>query len=141
MSAIKKNCVVVPVDFGEMSFKAVDIALEYVDHPSQVHVIHILESLSSAEPAVLWDTIDDATRMRNVRENLTARFNQPQYQGIQFVIHIGHIVEEIIDYSQDHKADLIVIPTHGRRGISRFMLGSVAERVIRFADCPVLVLR
>lgn len=141
MSAVKKNCVVVPVDFGEMSFKAVDIALEYVDDPSKVHIVHVLEPLPSTDPAVMWDTIDDATRRRNVQENLTTRFSQPQYQGIQTIIQIGHTVEEIIDYSKESKADLIVIPTHGRRGISRFMLGSVAERVIRFADCPVLVLR
>ena len=141
MSAVKKNCVVVPFDFGEMSLKAVDIALEYVDDPSKVHIVHVLEPLASTDPGVMWHTIDDATRKRNVQENLSTKFNQPQYQGVQTIIPIGHIVEEIIDYSKESQADLIVIPTHGRRGISRFMLGSVAERVIRFADCPVLVLR
>lgn len=141
MSTVKKNCVVVPVDFGDLSLNAVDVALDYVDSSSQVQVIHILEPLPSTEPAVLWDTIDDKTRQQNIQENLSARLNQSQYQGIQMTVRVGHVVEEIIDFSKEKSADLIVIPTHGRRGMSRFMLGSVAERVVRFADCPVLVLR
>jgi nucleotide-binding universal stress UspA family protein len=141
MSAVKKNCVVVPVDFGDLSFNAVDVALDYVENPQQVQVIHVLEPLPPTEPALLWDTIDDEMRKRNVQENLSAKLNQPQYQGIQITVRVGHVVEEIVDFSKEKKADLIVIPTYGRRGISRFMLGSVTERVIRFADCPVLVLR
>jgi nucleotide-binding universal stress UspA family protein len=141
MSAVKKNCVVVPVDFGDLSFNAVDVALDYVESPQQVQVIYVLEPLPPTEPAVLWDTINDDMRKRNVQENLSAKLNQPQYQGIQITVQVGHVVEEIVDFSKEKKADLIVIPTHGRRGISRFMLGSVTERVIRFAECPVLVLR
>ncbi|MGB3535061.1 MAG: universal stress protein [Microcoleaceae cyanobacterium] len=141
MSAIKKNCVIVPVDFGDASFSAIDVALDYVEETRKVQVIHILEPLPPTEPAVLWDTIDNETRIQNLKENLTTRLNQPQYQGIQVIVRIGHVVEEIIDFSKESHADLIVIPTHGRRGINRFLLGSVAERVVRFADCPVLVLR
>lgn len=141
MSAVKKNCVVVPVDFGDLSFNAVNVALDYVESPQQVQVIYVLEPLPPTEPAVLWDTINDEMRTQNVQENLTAKLSQPQYQGINITVQVGHVVEEIVDFSKEKKADLIVIPTHGRRGISRFMLGSVTERVIRFAECPVLVLR
>jgi nucleotide-binding universal stress UspA family protein len=141
MSTVKKNCVIVPVDFGDLSLNAVNVALDYVESPHQVQVIYVLEPLSPTEPAVLWNTIDDEMRKRNVQENLSAKLNQPQYQGIQITVLVGHVVEEIVDFSKEKQADLIVIPTHGRRGISRFMLGSVTERVIRFADCPVLVLR
>lgn len=141
MSTVKKNCVVVPVDFGDLSFDAVNVALDYVDSASQVQVIHVLEPLPPTEPALIWNTLDDAMRKQNVQENLSARLEKPEYQGIQITVKVGHIIEEIVDFAKEKNADLIVIPTHGRRGISRFMLGSVTERVIRFADCPILVLR
>ena len=48
---------------------------------------------------------------------------------------------EILDYAQEKKVELIVIPSHGHTGIGRFLLGSVAERVVRYSHCPVLVLR
>ena len=141
MSTIEKNCVVVPVDLGDASLNAIDVALDYVKNPSQVQVIHILEPLPPTEPGIIWNTIDDESRRQNVYQNLTIRFNPPEYQGIEITVIVGHVVEEIIDFAQRKNADLIVIPTHCRRGMSRFMLGSVTERVVRFAHCPVLVLR
>ena len=49
--------------------------------------------------------------------------------------------DEISHYAQVHGIDLIVLPSHGRTGLARLMIGSVAERVVRLAHCPVLVLR
>jgi nucleotide-binding universal stress UspA family protein len=49
--------------------------------------------------------------------------------------------DEIINYAREEKADLIVLGTHGRKGLQHLLLGSVAERVVRFADCPVLAVR
>jgi nucleotide-binding universal stress UspA family protein len=54
---------------------------------------------------------------------------------------LGEPAHGIADYAQDKKAELIVIPSHGRTGITRLLIGSVAERVVRLAHCPVLVLR
>ena len=141
MSAIEKNCVVVPVDFGELSLTAIATALEYVKSPDRVHAVHVLEPLPATDPAMIWNTLDNETRINNVQKKLDEFLNKPEHQGIQTYVEIGHPTEKIVDFSQEKNADLIVIPTHGRRGISRFMLGSVSERVIRFAQCPVLVLR
>ena len=141
MSVTEKNCVVVPVDFGELSLTAIATALEYVPSPERVRVIHVLEPLPATDPAMVWNTLDSETRKNNVHKQLEKLLNQPEHQGIQIHVEIGHPTEKIVDFSQEQNADLIVIPTHGRRGISRFMLGSVTERVIRFAPCPVLVLR
>jgi hypothetical protein len=54
---------------------------------------------------------------------------------------VGHPVEEIIKRAEDLEADLIVVGTHGRAGFKRAMIGSVAERIVRHATCPVLVVR
>ncbi len=53
----------------------------------------------------------------------------------------GRSAEAIADYAGDHNIDLIVMATHGRSGLSRWAFGSVAERVLRLASCPVLLVR
>ncbi len=53
----------------------------------------------------------------------------------------GDVTESIIDYADKHGVDLIVMATHGRTGIGRFMMGSVAERVVRHSNVPVLLVR
>ena len=54
---------------------------------------------------------------------------------------VGNVAESILDYAESVKADLIAMSTHGRNGIGRFLLGSVAEKVIRAAKVPVLLVR
>jgi nucleotide-binding universal stress UspA family protein len=53
----------------------------------------------------------------------------------------GSPVEAIVDYASQHQIDLVVIATHGRTGLSHALLGSVAERIVREAPCPVLTIR
>ena len=56
-------------------------------------------------------------------------------------VEFGDPGNQIVDFAERISAELIVIPSHGRTGIERLLLGSVAERVARLAPCPVLVLR
>lgn len=141
MSWLQKSCVIVPIDFSADSFAALDPALSFVDRPDQVHALHVLYPLPVAEPGLLWETLDQSQRQQKAYQALESNLKFPPYQGIQSAIAIGDPSSEIIDYAQTHEADLIVMPSHGRTGISRFLLGSVAERVVRYAHCPVLVLR
>ncbi|PIG95203.1 universal stress protein [Gloeocapsopsis sp. IPPAS B-1203] len=141
MTWLQKNRVLVPIDFSEESFAALQPAREFVQEPSQLYVLHILSHLHPAEPGVIWNTIDDETRKKHALEALHERLKDSEYQGVHLAILVGDPSSKIIDYAQEINADLIVIPSHGRTGLSRFLLGSVAERVIRFAHCPVVVLR
>ncbi len=67
----------------------------------------------------------------------------PDHDGIKFEHEFvrGNAAQEIIETAQEKRCDLIVIGTHGRKGLSRLILGSVAEKVIRTAHCPVLSFR
>ena len=56
-------------------------------------------------------------------------------------LEVGRVASEITAYAQEHEADAIVVGTHGRRGIERYLMGSVAERVVRTADRPVMTVR
>ncbi|MBC6475301.1 MAG: universal stress protein [Hormoscilla sp. GM102CHS1] len=80
-------------------------------------------------------------KWRNVEQEFDRRCQGPEYQRVNFSVLVENPSEKIIDYPNTFDINLIVIPSHGRTGISRFLLGSVAERVVRFAHCPVLVLR
>lgn len=141
MSWIQKNRVVVPVDFSEASFAALVPALEFVKDASHLYVIHVLSHLHPAEPGMMWHTVEEQTRKQHVEEALHQQLSKPEYEGIQTGIAIGDPSSEILDYAKAHAADLIVISSHGRTGLRRFLLGSVAERVVRFSHCPVLVIR
>jgi len=58
---------------------------------------------------------------------------------IEFVVLFGSVIDQLMDYTTNHEVDLIIIATHGRSGVSRLFLGSVADRVLRASPVPVLV--
>ena len=141
MSLFSKNRVLVPIDFSEASLKAQEETLEFLEDASHLHVLHVLPHLNPGEPGVMWQTIDDQTRKQHVEKVFHEQFGGSEYRGVHFNVAIGDPSSEIIDYAKAQEIDLIVIPSHGRTGLKRFVMGSVAERVVRFSQCPVLVLR
>lgn len=141
MSMFPKKSVVVPVDFSDESIAAVDVGLELVDQPSHLMVIHVQSDVTFAELAELWDTSEDSKRTASAEQGLASRFPGEKYKGIQFVVAMGDPGSVIIERAKKANADLIVMPSHGRTGLSHLLIGSVAERVTRLAHCPVLILR
>ena len=67
--------------------------------------------------------------------------SHPQFCGLTFETLSGEVAAGIVKYASDHAAELIVMPTHGLRGIKRFLLGSVTQKVLTHAPCEVLVQR
>ncbi|MGD1941250.1 MAG: universal stress protein [Leptolyngbyaceae cyanobacterium] len=141
MALFTSNHVLVPIDFAEESHKALAETLAFVEDPAKIHAIHVLSPLEPTEPGIVWKTVDSSTRIEKVEAAFKEKFPDDAYRQIKFTVTIGNPSSEIIDYAEHNQIDLIVIPSSGRTGISRFFLGSVAERVVRFAKCPVLVVR
>jgi nucleotide-binding universal stress UspA family protein len=141
MAWLPKKKVIVPFDFSDNSLAAVDTALQLVADPSHVTVANVLQDLSPLEPSEVWNTIDTATRIRHVATALRERLRDKKYEKIQIDVSMGDPGHEIADLAEREHADLIVLPSHGRRGLTRLLIGSVAERIVRLAHCPVLVLR
>ena len=139
MSWLPRKCVVVPYDFSEESLAAIRLGREMVQEPSSLHVIHVLPELTATEPGVIWSTVDDAGRMEHALQAMEERITT--IPGVQMKVGFGDPGHVITDTASEVGADLIVIPSHGRTGVKRLLLGSVAERVVRLAHCPVLVLR
>jgi len=141
MAWIPKEKVVVPVDTSDQSKAAVDTALELVADPTHVYIVHALPDITPTEPGVIWDAISDDSRREHAEQYLRDRFSDPKYAGLHVAIFVGNPGFTITEHAEEIGADLIVIPSHGRTGLKRLLLGSVAERVLRLAHCPVLVLR
>jgi nucleotide-binding universal stress UspA family protein len=141
MAWFLKKSVLVPIDFSEESFDALDVGLQLVEDASQVTVMHVLQDLSPLEAGEVWGVIDPQTRLENVTKALRERLKDDKYAKVRVEVLLGDPAHGIANYAQQEKTELIVIPSHGRTGITRLLIGSTAERVVRLAHCPVLVLR
>ncbi len=141
MTWLQKQKVVVPVDFSDESFTAVTAAIDFVDDPGKVLVVHVLQDLSPMEPGELWGTLDKASRIKSTTQALRERLSEEGHPNVTVDVVIGSPGQEITELSEREDADLIVLTSHGRTGLRRLLIGSVAERVTRLAHCPVLVLR
>jgi nucleotide-binding universal stress UspA family protein len=141
MSYFPKRSVVVPVDFSPESLEAVDVGLTLVDAPEHVFVVHVIIDITPLEAGEVWGVIDPQARIDQVQKLLREKLAGARYSGLHTAVVLGEPAHSIANYAQEKHAELIVIPSHGRTGITRLLIGSVAERVVRLAHCPVLVLR
>jgi nucleotide-binding universal stress UspA family protein len=141
MSWLKKTCVIVPIDFSEDSFRAIRVGLEFVEKGSNLHLIHVTQPWDEHVIGGTWGQETEEERIQSIEKAIQEKLKDTEYQGIPIVVRIGSPAVEIARYAEESDAELIVMPSHGRTGIKHFALGSVAERVIRKAHCPVLVLR
>jgi len=133
--------IVVPVDFSEISMEAVDTSLQLAHPSTTIHVLHVLPELSPLEPGEVWETITNESRSQHAREALQERLSGTAYANVKVEILFGAPGHAIARRAGELKADLIILPSHGRTGLAHLLIGSVAERVVRLAHCPVLVLR
>ncbi len=133
--------VVVPVDFSESSAPALRVALELVDDPAKLHLVHALVPLEMVSPGVAFGELSDANREKHVREYASTFFEKHGLPSLNLHVEVGHPGEVIVKYAEKEQADLVVLPSHGYHGLKRIVLGSTAEYVIRHVNCAVLVLR
>jgi nucleotide-binding universal stress UspA family protein len=141
MPALKRDVLVAPLDFSPASDQIIDVAKEMVSNLSGLRFIHVLTPLDSLTPGLVWGELGPDNREAVVRNHAREVLHQKGLDGASFEVRLGHPAHEIVEYAAQAKADLIVLASHGYHGIKRFLLGSVAELVLRHAGCPVLVLR
>lgn len=128
--------IVVPVDFSGESKNALEAAVPF---GGELHCVHVLFPLSRIAPNLTMDDVTDRDRKAETAKQLQ-ELCQP-FNVTSAEVLVGTPGLEVADYAKRIGADLIVIPSHGYHGVKRLVLGSVAERVIRHAECSVLVLR
>ncbi|MDX1530205.1 MAG: universal stress protein [Rhodothermales bacterium] len=138
--------IVVPVDFSAASLRMLEQAKALAArHDGEVDLVHVFEEpvlpVLWPGPGVVQDLLPKLRDRATVElERLRARAGGPDVP-VRAVLEIGHAAAGVLDHAAATGADLIVMASHGYRGLGRFLLGSVAERVVREAPCPVYVHR
>ena len=140
--------ILVPTDFSDCALPAVRYAAELADKfAAELVLLHVVPDavlalpdavMPTPAPAADLDALTDAgkTGLANL---ITAEKLEPRHPLTE--VRIGSPAHEIIAAATNLHADLVCIGTHGRGGLARVLLGSVAEHVVRQAPCPVLTVR
>jgi len=139
--------ILLPTDFSNLSLSAARYAIDLAkQYGAKIHFLNVLEktppilairSLDLSEEKIIKTIDEDA---RNSINKALEKINIDKSIEILPVIRKGIDFQVIIEYCESNNIDLIVIATHGRTGILHTLLGSVAEKVIRYETCPVLVI-
>lgn len=140
MNPFANKPILVPVDLSETSDRALLYATELASSPGQITALHVGIPYTAVEPPYMY-LIDEQGRRRQLEESVHEHFADDKYRGVRVEVRFGDPGDEIASFAREHGAGLIVMPSHGRTGLSHLLVGSVAERVVRYAPCPVLVLR
>jgi nucleotide-binding universal stress UspA family protein len=144
MAEVKIETIVCGVDFSEYSDHAVDYAVHFArTFGAELKLVHVVElpflpsySLAGVpDLSMPVDEIEVGARDR-MQELLDEQLEQ--YDRVEGEVRTGTPFVEIIEFAREVEADLIVCGTHGRTGLSHMIIGSVAEKIVRKAPCPVL---
>ena len=145
MIALRK--ILLPTDFNDTAAVALKYAQAFAEVcGASMHVLHVLE-----DPLPGWKPEGHVTPVPRIREGMEedARVQLGKVISMEdrkrlhaeLVTKWGNPFVEIVRYAKDHEIDLIVMGTYGRGPIARMLMGSVAEKVVRKAPCPVLTVR
>jgi len=136
--------ILVPVDFSDCSLDALEYAVVVAQQAkASLMLLHVLEPVSYG----LDFTLSHIRTREQVRESWTKRLeelassHQHSHVQVEYQLRGGLPADSILDSAQTLPCDLIVMGTHGRRGISHALSGSVAEAILRKSRCPVLTVR
>ncbi len=136
--------IVVPLDLGTHTQKLVDFAL-YIAKKLSAHIrfIHVVEfyATNNLAPISSLEKINQE-RMERTTEMMAKLIedNKEKYPNISGIVLQGEAVESIIKYAEEEQAGMLIIGTHGSKGLERILLGSVARRVLKRVHCPSLLM-
>jgi nucleotide-binding universal stress UspA family protein len=144
--ALRLKQILVPVDFSDCSHKALEYALSFARQfhadITLLHVVHIDYYAANSEYTTFDypELIEEMERAGKKQLEALARLIVKQCP-VQTAIQTGHAGSIIVETAKRRGTDLIIISTHGRTGFKRIFLGSTTEYVVRYAPCPVLIVR
>jgi nucleotide-binding universal stress UspA family protein len=143
---IRLEHVLVATDFSEPSDVALSYAREFArQFGATLHVLHVVDDVGARAPGFpelagnlgqLQVELESTARMK--ADALLSDEDRDQLHARAVIMTSLSPAHAILSYARDERVNLIVIGTHGRGGVARFVMGSVAERVVRGATCPVL---
>jgi nucleotide-binding universal stress UspA family protein len=138
MTALACQTVLVPVDYSTESQHALAVGREVVTPGGVVHAVHVLHV---APIGMVVPATNSVEQIAHGEQHLQQFLTEAGVRDVKTHVMEGDPGHEIVKLAEQLHADLIVMPSHGRTGLAHVLIGSVAERVVRLAHCPVLVLR
>ena len=138
--------ILIPIDFSAYADRALDFAMALASKlPARLTLLHVIQiiPLGLAEGGAPLPYTYIETLEAEVQQSLETYRQRVQEAGLDCDIMVVHGIpfQSIIDVARDQQVDLIIMGTHGRTGLKHILLGSVAEKVVRLAPCPVLITR
>lgn len=150
-----------PVDLSPFSLEALQLAAKVTSaNGATLYILHVIDNpfdeiymsrITQADPAAIelykQEPLRRSKIIKSTVEHSEVILKQFCHQSIEHLPKVRYLVstgvpfEKILDATEDHRIDLIVLATHGRTGIKRLIIGNVAERVVRHAPCPVLTVK
>ena len=147
--SIKLKKILCPTDFSENSEHALKYALALATlSQAKLQLFHVVEPISYPRSTELFEPVLDeveltmkmeAAYQKQLEDQVAAL--KEEYPKITGKLVTGNTFLEIIQVARDDDVDMIVMGTHGRTGLAHVLIGSVAERVVREAPCPVLTVK
>jgi universal stress protein A len=132
--------VLCPIDLGANSRELVAFARKLVDSDAALVLFHVVPMpIEAVGQPVFIEPLSGSEHA--AREDLKKLAAEASIPNAEIAVLTGEPAAEIIRAASDHNCDLIAISTHGRTGLTHFLLGSVAERVVRESSVPVLTVR
>jgi nucleotide-binding universal stress UspA family protein len=143
--------ILAPIDFSEISMEAMRGAMELAkDVGAEVHLVHIIAPHHVFVPLPLETNAEQSrelareTAMLKQTEKELNRIKKDEFGDSKKVVtyaEVGPPTQKLVDYAKRNEIDLIMVATHGRTGAEHLVIGSVAEKLVRYAPCSVLVYR
>ena len=133
-----------PTDFSEASYQALKAANELAAHFSaELSIVHVVSPVVQTSPDFAPGALAlqemEASAEKSLQEVVKQRVSKELH--VRQIVVLGEAADKIIRMSEEEKVDLIVIATHGQTGWRHLVFGSVAEKVVQLAPCPVLTIR
>ena len=148
MAEVTFSSILVPLDFSASSERALrvgaSLAARYAARLTLLHVVHLpmpVPTFDGTDVIVDYEVLTKHSE-EAARAELGRLLEVTGLTGkAETLLEIGDPVTTILDAIDDRRVDLVVMGTHGRTGLSRLIMGSVTDRVLRTAPCPVLAVR
>ncbi len=143
MFHIKK--IMVPTDLTSHSTYVMRYAAKLAEQfGAEIHLVHVVEPVPVVYYEAAMFTEESAAKLVETARKLMHKMPESPWSTGTKVVHEvmeGAPITQIVNYAKEHGIDLIVAGTHGRTGVGHLLLGSLAEKIVRMAPCPVLTIR
>ncbi len=133
--------ILLPTDGSETTEHALEHAIDLADrYDAELHVLYVVDATIVADDVDTGAIVEEfETAGERIVDDVAEQARAADVESVTTAVVRGTPHREILAYADAHDVDLLVVGTHGRAGIERFLLGSVTEKVVRLSEVPVLV--